>query len=293
MHRVLAVGAFGLLLVISNLFLRADEPLVGKRGLCITPNALKAIGALNVAWCYNWAIDRPDGLPGNIEYVPMVWGWNPDKSPAAIEKLIEDKEAGKFTTLLGFNEPDGTFANGGCSMPVQDALAAWPELMKVGARLGSPGTVNAEGQWMKDFMAGVDKAHLRVDFITVHWYSYPNAFGLLAALDRIHKLYHRPIWITEFAPTAWDSKSAAGNYIKPAMVKAFMDDLLPSMQASPYIERYAWFSAPLEDAHMGCSGLFNVDGSLTDAGKIYASGASAPVSAPADAPAAPATPPSK
>jgi Glycosyl hydrolase catalytic core len=93
---------------------------------------------------------------------------------------------------------------------------------------------------------------------------------LMAALQRIHKLYNRPIWITEFAPAAWDSESAQTNYIKPPMVETFMKDLFPMLQSTSYIERYAWFSGAVDDRHLGCSALFECDGSLTDLGRLFA-----------------------
>lgn len=255
-----------------TLMVQAEEGLSPKKGLCITPNAFKAIKSLKATWCYNWGYTRPDELDKDVEYVPMVWGWGHD-SAKVVDQLTQDYKDGKIKVVLGFNEPDGKFDQGGCPMSVEAALDAWPELMKIGARLGSPSPVHPTGEWMQQFMSEVEKRNLRVDFITVHWYANPSASGLMSHLSAVYKLYKRPIWITEFAPTDWGANDKRPSYIKPPMVARFLNDLIPAMEQAPFLERYSWFSAPPSEAHMGSAALFNEDGTLTECGQIYATNA--------------------
>ena len=64
-------------------------------------------------------------------------------------------------------------------LTVEEALALWPRLMETGLRLGSPGCVHPDRDWMKAFMKGVDEKRLRVDFVTVHSYGGLNADALM------------------------------------------------------------------------------------------------------------------
>jgi len=75
--------------------------------------------------------------------------------------------------------------------------------MRTGLTLGSPAAVHADGDWMEAFMAGAEKKGYRVDFITIHWYGGADLEGFLGYLARVHALYHRPLWVTEFAPADW------------------------------------------------------------------------------------------
>lgn len=212
---------------------------VGKKGLGIT---LKNIGAhpdavahARLDWYYNWGLEPFDAdtelgraLAG-AEFVPMIWGkWGVDKLDAV-------KRTPGVTTLLGYNEPDkGDQAN----MTVDEAIEHWPKLEATGLRLGSPACVNAEGEWMRQFMKRAAERNLRIDFVCVHWYGGKSGPNFIAKLERIHKLYNKPIWVTEFCPANWDNpeKVTVADQVK------FMRDVLPRLERLDYVERYAWFT---------------------------------------------------
>jgi hypothetical protein len=245
-----------------------------KKGLCVTTrndnNWIKRLKAMNVSWHYNWGSKLHPNEPQNIEFVPMIWQARGDLSnlDRTINYLKPLVKADKVHYLLGFNEPDG---KGQANMSVDAAIAAWPKLMKLKIPLGSPACVHADNEWMKEFMMQAQKKHYRVDFVTVHWYGGANAKGFVDYLKKIHEMYHKPIWITEFAVGDWNAKTVAENKYSPARVLAFMKELLPELDKLVFLKRYAWFSANTTSPHLGTSALFKPDGTLTKLGEYYSS----------------------
>jgi hypothetical protein len=117
-------------------------------------------------------------------------------------------------------------------------------------------------------MAGAAERGYRVDFITIHWYYLTDPDSFLGYIDMVHKLYRKPVWITEFANVDWDLPSSNTKKFTPKDVADFLKVVLPRLNTLDYVERYAWFTAP--DAPYGTSSLFHKDGSLTDVGRVYA-----------------------
>ena len=232
------------------------------------PGYADKLAALKVTWTYSWGSDIPGNLPAGVEFVPMVWGWrNHEQQDSFYQRLTKEREEGKFNTLLGFNEPDGADQ---ANIPVATALAAWPKLESVGARLGSPAGVHPDVPWMAEFMKTAKKDKLRVDFVTIHWYgSASQASDFLSYVARIHSLYNKPIWITEFCPADWQAGPNKKNMNTPQQCERFMRAVIPALKRLPYVEKFAWFSADSDSAKLGTASLFNPDGSLTDLGKIY------------------------
>jgi hypothetical protein len=171
-----------------------------------------------------------------------------------------------YQELLGFNEPDAPTQG---NTTVQEALDAWPKLQATGLRLGSPATVHPDNEWMLAFMKGVEERGLRVDFICMHSYGGPGVESLLKKIRKVHDLFKRPIWITEFAVADWEAKTAAENRHTPEEVAAFVTKLLPKLEAMNIVERYAWFTGGVSGGPLASSQLFNADGSLTIVGKAY------------------------
>jgi hypothetical protein len=141
--------------------------------------------------------------------------------------------------------------------------------MKTGLRLGSPGCVHPDREWMKAFMAGVAERQLRVDFVTVHSYGGLSADALMNRLEAVHNLFNRPVWITEFGVGDWQAKTRAENRYRPDQVVKFLEQLLPRLDRADFVERYAWFPAAPDHRALGPSALFNDDGSLTPVGEAY------------------------
>lgn len=238
-----------------------------KKGLCITIKSdhwAKRLADLKAHWFYSWGSNIPNGVPTDVEFIPMIWGyWGNDQS---IAKAGTDAKAAGIDTLLGFNEPDEKTQS---NMSVEKALKTWPLLMQTGLRLGSPGCVHPDNEWMKRFMAEAKKRELQVDFVTVHSYGGTNSDALIKRLESIHRMYQKPIWITEFAVGDWNAKSPEKNRHRPSAVLNFMEKTLPRLESMDFIERYAWFPAGQDNKALGTSALYDKEGQLTRLGEFY------------------------
>ncbi|MCU0796237.1 MAG: glycoside hydrolase family protein [Akkermansiaceae bacterium] len=223
-----------------------------------------ALLALRCKWFYNWNLKHPGGEKMTVPHVPMVW-----KRPWKQEPLIvaaKNARAKGVKELLGFNEPD---EDSQADMKVATALDAWPMLEKTGMRLGSPGCVHPDGDWMKQFMAGVEKRGLKVDFVCVHSYGGTDVDAFIKRLGEVQRMFRRPIWITEFAVGDWDAKSVEQNRHRPDQVLRYMETLLPMLDRMDFIERYAWFPSAPDHGPLGTSALFDREGKLTRLGECY------------------------
>ncbi len=242
-----------------------------KRGCCFTTKDggtwAQRIAALSPEWMYNWGNKRPATLSDRVEYVPMIWGnVADDRLENFLAPLRERIAAGEVSQLLGFNEPDQKEQ---ANMTVERVVELWPRLMELEIPLVSPGCVHPDREWMHAFMEQVEAKNLRVDAVAVHSYGGPNAEGLVRRLDNLHKEFGRPLWITEFAVGDWQAKSVEVNRHKPDRVAKFMREALPALDALPYVERYAWFSAAADSGPLGTSALFDASNRLTPLGEIY------------------------
>ena len=252
----------------------ADTPWANskKRGVGVSLNPkfrkenLKRTRELKAAWISSWSkdpvsvIDESQGL----NLVPMAWGRNAANTKA--KDWIEGQQSGVYRELLGFNEPD---SDSQANMTVAEALELWPKLEATGLRLGSPAAAQTNGEWMKEFMAGVEEKGLRVDFMAVHRYGGADPESFLKFLKETHEKYKRPIWITEFAVADWKAKKSGKSRYSNEKVYKFMETVLPQLEQLDYVERYAWFSASREKPALAHSALFDGNGSLTRLGKLY------------------------
>jgi autotransporter-associated beta strand protein len=224
---------------------------VSKKGSCdVSPDVLDA------AWHYNWNNDKNSTL--NWEYVPIRqqrwWPAYPSNKPSV-------------THLLGFNEPDNpvedsyqTLDNGSRDA----AIAAWPELLQTGLRVGAPAVTDGGKWWLFDFMNKANAAGLRVDYIPVHFYQCGmSAPQLKAWLQDIWDRYQKPIWVTEFNNGANWTGCGDPSYEQNADVIASWIDM---MDNTPWIERYAVYSNVEHMRFMEYS-----SGGLTPAGTVYRS----------------------
>lgn len=194
----------------------------------------------------------------------MVFRYGGD--PAKISGPAAAAKKAGITELLGFNEPDVKKQG---NMTVEETLDAWPLLMETGMRLGSPGCVHPDKEWMVEFMAGVKERSLRVDFVCVHSYGGPGPESLVKRLEKVYQMFERPLWITEFAVGDWEAESAETNRHKPERVLQFMEQVLPMLDRLDFVERYAWFPAKTTSIPLGTSSLFDAEGALTQLGECY------------------------
>lgn len=238
-----------------------------KKGFCIGTKSeayVRALQQLRAKWFYSWNHQLPPNKPRGVDFVPMIWKYH-GREEVVITAAKAAREAG-IKELLGFNEPDQKKQ---ANMTVEEALAAWPVLEKTGLRLGSPGCVHPDKEWMKFFMKEAEARKLRVDFVCVHSYGGTDAGALVRRLEQIHQLYRKPIWITEFAAGDWKAESVSENRCKPDAVLRFMEQVLPRLDSLDFVERYAWFSAKPDNKALGTSALLDADGKLTRLGECY------------------------
>ena len=242
----------------------------GKMGICIRKGQgartwAQTIKILHVRWVYNWGLHPSGRTPTAVRFIPMVWGNGGDFAGD-----ISWLKSHHYQTVLTFNEPDNRKQS---NLSVKESLDLWPKLESTGMQLGSPGCVHPNGLWMMQFMRAAAARHYRVDFVCVHWYGGPNVKAFLRMLHKTYLLYHRPIWITEFAVADWHASRQHPNAYTQATVVRFMKAVLPALNKLHYVQRYAWFPSGGTSRYtpLGCSGLFDKQGNLTPLGRVYAS----------------------
>ncbi len=239
----------------------------GMAGGSGSPQWVKIVSGLKAHWCYNWTANRPAELPQGVEWMPMIFKANPDHP---VDKMVDKVRAdlpNKPIAVLGFNEPDQEKQ---ANMTVEMAIEAWPKLEELNLPLGSPAGVHGDSPWMQSFMREAMKRKYRIDFVTIHWYGDPNAGQLMTHLEKIARLYKRPLWITEFCPADWSASKTGKNQHSQKDVLAFIKDALPRLERASFLQRYAWFSSAPGNTPTGCSALFDSDGTLTKLGEAYA-----------------------
>ncbi len=228
----------------------------------------KALAAIEASWFYTWSPDA-EGItaPAGVSFVPMIWG-SADVTASNLG-LVQSEGA----VLLGFNEPDLASQS---NLSTDDALKLWPQLVATGMRLGSPAPASnaaTAGGWLDTFMRGAAANGLRVDFICLHWYGgrLRDRDGGLGAggLPLEHpRPRWAPTWLTEFALTDYSDGVRYPSVEQQAT--PFAAAAVTMLEATPYVERYAWFSLPPCSAgggNGGC-GTGNTTPLSTDGGSL-------------------------
>lgn len=225
------------------------------------------------AWYYNWGLSNNSSM--DREYAPMAWGKSSLDLPSERTTLINKK---KITHIMSFNEADNCNDQSGQygQLCVHDTAAInHKHLMKTGLRIVSPSCrENEELQWLKSVNNFMVPTGTRMDVIGMHWYDW-GGYSSGAASDATsifnrfkskviacYNYYKMPIWITEF--------NANKNRLR-ATQDAFLQLALPWLEATPYVERYAYFQPD------GGNGSFlDAGGNLTTTGNIYLNQVSTP-----------------
>jgi len=89
-------------------------------------------------------------------------------------------------------------------------------------------------------------------------------------IQKVSKLFNRPVWLTEFAVADWSAKSREQNRYKPEQILEFMKKIFPRLENLDCLERHAWFTAHADSAALGSSALLDLNGKLTPLGEYYA-----------------------
>jgi hypothetical protein len=237
-----------------------------KKGLA---GAAPEASGLRTSWYYDWGVNpSTKGVPlhdASIRFVPMCWGWNP-RSLSSIAQLRSQKPS----LLFGFNEPDHTDQS---NLTVDAALEAWPNLQGIATELVSPSCAQPQSEWMQTFLASTEKSKLQVDSIGFHHYGSPEPEDFIGLLDKVHDMYGRPIWVTEFAAADWQAKEGgpSNRYTEQQMID-FMQAVCKFMEATSWVRGYAWYpwGTPGAGGPLSVSSFFDTDGKLTMVGQAYA-----------------------
>lgn len=266
----------------SLVFRKRQLRLPGKKGACYTlkdkgqegswVEHLPLIKYLRPYWNCSWGNRRIAAQPASIEFVPMIWGaWSAEQLQAKIvNDIVPDYQAGWTKRLLGFNEPDNVNQ---ANMPYTKAIEYWPILESAGMPLASPAPVHHDSAWMTDFLAAAEAAHLRIDYLAVHWYGGVQPKAFKRQLKQIYRNNgkRQKLLLTEFAPADWQATSTSDNRFTRAEVLAFMKDVLPWLERQGWIAGYAWFPFRADFGPGACSALFESNGTPTALGRYYAS----------------------
>lgn len=129
---------------------------------------------------------------------------------------------------------------------------------------------NGHSTWMDDFFGNCthvveDCDPSLIKFIGMHDY-HGSVEGLRRRVDGAHQRYGRKVWLTEIAWTLWGSPPGR------EMQDAYMKELLPFLDKSESVFRYAWYTARNSPNNQnGGRNLLALDGSaaLTSTGQIY------------------------
>lgn len=234
---------------------------VTKKGWCGTgsgggPDA----EMVNGTWWYSWSADQNSRT--NQEYVPIKQnlGW-----PGWTE--INNKQ--NVSHLLGFNEPNRPDQS---NMTVAQALAAWPDYLKSGLRLGSPSPSDpfgSNGAWLYEFLDSCKARNYRVDYVAVHCYWAKSPQQWYNDLKYVHDRTGLPIWITE-----WNNGANWTNETWPTSDRSYSDAnatkqlndikaILNVLDTASFVERYSIYNW-VQDAR-----AMILNGSLTKAGQYY------------------------
>ncbi len=205
---------------------------------------------VNPLWSYDW--DNSTTSTRNTEYVPMRHdaNWN------AYANINNKQDS---THALGFNEPDSASQ---ANMTVDQAIAAWPNLMASGLRLGSPAPTDGGQAWLYSFIDKADALNYRVDYVAFHFYRCGyTATQLHDLLWGIHVRTHRPVWVTEFNNGANWTTCAVPTLDQNAQV---IGDFINMMDQAPFVERYAIYNWVGDTRAM-----VDASNALTPAGVVY------------------------
>lgn len=232
-----------------------------KRGLAYnneSPSLQPWIAYPKISWGHCWAsVDF--SMPLSLEFVPTLSDLSSDAVPywdANVEKALA-RQTGETKYLQFLNEPDQP-GQKAFTDPASAAAAFKKYMNKYAApnvKLGSPsvtnGVVNGMGlEYLKSFLAACQGC--TIDFIPVHWYGCGDGCGVEQDValfkkqigDAITTAAGKPLWIPEFQHLGSLSSQ-----------KQFLDLVLPWLDGTPEIERYAYFM--VKDGFLLTNGQLN------------------------------------
>ncbi len=243
---------------------------VNKKGLCMNKEMAWNVEAdkWGASWYYNWSFSKHNYVSfRDLEFVPMIWS----KFDTDSDNITLCKELG-YRHILAYNEPDAVDQS---DIPVDDAVEGMKDFQNKGLYVGLPATAlmpEWSKDWFKPFMKKIEANNLKYDFIPVHhywnWYDDEGAEAFLKMIDNTYNMYHKPIWVTEFAISGVPRKD--GDPRREEVVIRYMKKVIEGLEKRDYVERYAWFSFPVSNERNSASAMLNTyTGKITDLGKQY------------------------
>lgn len=241
---------------------------VNKKGFCLNKDMAQTVEALDwgVSWYYNWAMQAFKYTSfQSLQYVPMMWG----SYETDAETSSRFPKMG-YKYMLTFNEPDRTDQ---ANISVEKAVEGMKAFSDLEITVGSPATALCppwSKEWFQPFMKQLNEQNMEVDFIAVHhywnWYQEEGVQAFLELIDKTYEMYHKPIWVTEFALTGNPGKDEE----QLKAVEGYMKGVIAGLDERDYVERYAWFSFSTGDYRNSASALLQTyTGEITRLGEIY------------------------
>lgn len=241
---------------------------VNKKGLCVNKDMAQNIEAdeWGTSWYYDWSLEPLKYTSfQDMEYVPMMW-----TSSETDKQTISRFHKFGYKYVLAFNEPDLAQQS---NIEVDRAVEGMKAFMNQNIRVGAPATALCPPwsvRWFQPFMKKMKAQNMDVDFIPIHhywnWFQKEGAEAFIDLIKQTYEMYHKPIWITEFAISGDPGKTKE----QREKVINYMKMVIPMLDELEYVERYAWFSFNPDDFKNGGSSLMQYyEGTISDLGYLY------------------------
>ncbi len=222
---------------------------------------------VNAGWTYSWGSTTPNPLAPGVAFYPMWWGFY-GGTQAGITASLNALLTNGSRVLLMYNEPDNASQ---ANLSVASAMQGFT-LTSVAARtlgfnnLVSPACADDNDSWMMQFMGDLKASNLLCSAVAIHDYN-SSASSFLSYVDGVHNEYGYDVYVTEFAPTDWQSPTS----ITVADCEAYMSTAIPGLKSRSYVLGYSWYAADQPGTNaLGTAALFNTNGTLTALGSQYA-----------------------
>lgn len=219
------------------------------------------------SWCYDWAQGNESTLP-DVEWVPnhIYEDWPSSATCGSRSGSCHMKTN---------NEPGNSADDRPQSVDV--VLDNWQNLMRTGMRLCSESSHDGSWSHFRAFIDSIDARGWRCDLLDLHCYWGQSSFGDFS--NYYNNYGGRPIWISEWV---WGASWNAGNWssggifaqapdgknsFSTANQQKCYDGTVPILQklnASPYVERYAYWNGEADASKI------LKDGQLSILGQYYA-----------------------
>ena len=265
----------------------AASPPGSKRGLFIPVSADSTqadyVKAFNdhpgkISWIVNQFSGPPGQLSSSFNYVPQCYDKFSDEKNQWTTNAKKALATGTEKYFLSFGEPN---TNNSQNLYMDAATGAQtfmtmlqPYATNYGITIGSPGTLGSpeDIQWQNDFLDHCAGLGCKIGWVSAHWFSpcghatpqdlAKTFWGTIDTYKQIAQSHssqyggNLKVWVDNFSLNC-DSKT----------ISAFLDIVVPQMDADDMIERYGYVSmTEINQAN----GFLNTDGSISDLGKHYA-----------------------